>query len=162
MPRRGRMRAGRGSRFPRKSNGTAPLTEARTGARKIFPVGRRRNPIPASATFSAILSGTLISNIGIRRRSTRFPRGKALSACTTCWETDGSGRRRVFAPFPGFEPFPFYRGYSANFFNGKHFVIKGGSPRTASVHAAAYVSQLVPGTLPIRHTRGFRCVSRGS
>lgn len=38
----------------------------------------------------------------------------------------------VFAPFPGFEAFPFYRGYSADFFDGKHFVMKGGSPRTAS------------------------------
>lgn len=37
----------------------------------------------------------------------------------------------VFAPFPGFEPFPFYPGYSADFFDGKHFVMKGGSPRTA-------------------------------
>jgi iron(II)-dependent oxidoreductase len=35
-----------------------------------------------------------------------------------------------FAPLPGFEPFPFYRGYSADFFDGKHFVMKGGSPRT--------------------------------
>ena len=34
--------------------------------------------------------------------------------------------------FPGFEPFPFYPGYSANFFDGKHFVMKGGSPRTAA------------------------------
>jgi ergothioneine biosynthesis protein EgtB len=38
----------------------------------------------------------------------------------------------VFGPFPGFEPFPFYRGYSADFFDGKHFVMKGGSPRTAA------------------------------
>lgn len=38
----------------------------------------------------------------------------------------------VFGPFPGFEPFPFYRGYSADFFDGKHFVLKGGSPRTAA------------------------------
>jgi formylglycine-generating enzyme required for sulfatase activity len=37
----------------------------------------------------------------------------------------------VFAPFPGFQPFPFYPGYSADFFDGKHFVMKGGSPRTA-------------------------------
>jgi len=36
-----------------------------------------------------------------------------------------------FAPFDGFEPFPFYRGYSADFFDGRHFVMKGGSPRTA-------------------------------
>ncbi|HKW87872.1 MAG TPA: SUMF1/EgtB/PvdO family nonheme iron enzyme [Candidatus Acidoferrales bacterium] len=37
-----------------------------------------------------------------------------------------------FAAFPGFEPLPFYPSYSANFFDGKHFVMKGGSPRTAA------------------------------
>lgn len=37
-----------------------------------------------------------------------------------------------FAPFPGFEPFPFYPGYSADFFDGKHYVAKGGSSRTAA------------------------------
>ena len=44
------------------------------------------------------------------------------------WEWTSS----IFAPFAGFGPFPFYRGYSADFFDGKHFVIKGGSPRTAA------------------------------
>ena len=44
------------------------------------------------------------------------------------WEWTSS----VFAPFPGFRPFPFYRGYSADFFDGKHFVMKGGSARTAA------------------------------
>ena len=43
------------------------------------------------------------------------------------WEWTSS----VFGAFPGFKPFPFYAGYSANFFDGKHFVMKGGSPRTA-------------------------------
>jgi iron(II)-dependent oxidoreductase len=38
----------------------------------------------------------------------------------------------LFAPLPGFESFPFYRGYSADFFDGKHFVMKGGSARTAA------------------------------
>jgi len=36
----------------------------------------------------------------------------------------------VFGPFPGFERFSFYPGYSADFFDGKHFVMKGGSART--------------------------------
>jgi len=36
----------------------------------------------------------------------------------------------VFGPLPGFKPFSFYPGYSANFFDGKHFVMKGGSPQT--------------------------------
>jgi formylglycine-generating enzyme required for sulfatase activity len=37
-----------------------------------------------------------------------------------------------FGPFPGFQPFSFYPGYSANFFDGQHYVLKGASPRTAS------------------------------
>lgn len=36
----------------------------------------------------------------------------------------------VFAPFAGFEPLPFYPAYSANFFDGKHFVMKGASAMT--------------------------------
>jgi len=36
----------------------------------------------------------------------------------------------TFSPLPGFQPFSFYPGYSANFFDGKHFVMKGGSART--------------------------------
>ena len=36
-----------------------------------------------------------------------------------------------FEPFAGFQPFSFYPGYSANFFDGQHYVLKGGSPRTA-------------------------------
>jgi gamma-glutamyl hercynylcysteine S-oxide synthase len=43
------------------------------------------------------------------------------------WEWTGT----VFSPFQGFKPFEFYPGYSADFFDGKHFVMKGGSPRTA-------------------------------
>ncbi len=38
----------------------------------------------------------------------------------------------VFEPFPGFQPMPFYAGYSANFFDGAHYVLKGGSARTAA------------------------------
>jgi iron(II)-dependent oxidoreductase len=37
----------------------------------------------------------------------------------------------VFAPLRGFEPFPLYPGYSSNFFDGKHYVLKGASPRTS-------------------------------
>ncbi len=37
-----------------------------------------------------------------------------------------------FGPFPGFTTKPTYPGYSANFFDGKHYVLKGGSPRTAA------------------------------
>jgi formylglycine-generating enzyme required for sulfatase activity len=38
----------------------------------------------------------------------------------------------LFRPFDGFVPSPSYPGYSANFFDNDHYVIKGGSPRTAA------------------------------
>ncbi len=44
------------------------------------------------------------------------------------WEWTSSG----FAPFPGFEAHASYPGYSAPFFDGKHYVLKGGSARTAA------------------------------
>ncbi len=37
-----------------------------------------------------------------------------------------------FGPFPGFQPMPFYPGYSQNFFDDEHYVMKGGSPVTAA------------------------------
>jgi formylglycine-generating enzyme required for sulfatase activity len=38
----------------------------------------------------------------------------------------------LFGPFEGFQPFAFYPGYSQNFFDEEHYVLKGGSPRTAA------------------------------
>jgi iron(II)-dependent oxidoreductase len=38
----------------------------------------------------------------------------------------------VFGPFPGFEPMPSYPVYSADFFDGKHWVMKGGSFATTT------------------------------
>ncbi len=64
-----------------------------------------------------------------------------------------------FAPFPGFEPFPFYRGYSADFFDGKHFVMKGGSARTAACMLRPTFRNWFQARYQFIYT-GFRCVSR--
>jgi gamma-glutamyl hercynylcysteine S-oxide synthase len=64
----------------------------------------------------------------------------------------------VFAPFPGFEPFPFYLGYSANFFDGKHFVMKGGSARTAGCMLRPTFRNWFQGHYQYVYA-GFRCVS---
>jgi ergothioneine biosynthesis protein EgtB len=59
-----------------------------------------------------------------------FPHGQSAfgveGILANGWEWTSS----VFEPFPGFAPFPFYEGYSANFFDGLHYVMKGGSTRT--------------------------------
>ena len=39
--------------------------------------------------------------------------------------------RTPFAPFPGFQSHPWYAGYSRDFFDGRHFAVKGASPVTA-------------------------------
>lgn len=65
----------------------------------------------------------------------------------------------VFGPFPGFEPFPFYRGYSADFFDGKHFVMKGGSARTAACMLRTTFRNWFQPHYQYVYA-GFRCVSR--
>jgi gamma-glutamyl hercynylcysteine S-oxide synthase len=66
-----------------------------------------------------------------------------------------------FAPFPGFEPFSFYRGYSADFFDGKHFVMKGGSARTAACMLRRTFRNWFQAHYQYIYT-GFRCVTRPS
>ncbi len=61
-----------------------------------------------------------------------FPAGRSAFGVDDLVGNGWEWTSTVFAPFAGFEAFPFYRGYSADFFDGKHFVMKGGSPRTAA------------------------------
>ena len=70
------------------------------------------------------------------------------------WEWTSS----VFAPFPGFRPFPFYLGYSADFFDGKHFVMKGGSAQTAACMLRRSFRNWFQPHYPHVYA-GFRCVS---
>jgi len=65
-----------------------------------------------------------------------------------------------FAPFDGFAPFAFYPGYSANFFDGQHFVLKGGSARTAApLLRRSFRNWFQPNYQYVY--AGFRCVTRG-
>jgi ergothioneine biosynthesis protein EgtB len=64
----------------------------------------------------------------------------------------------LFEPFAGFKPFSFYPGYSADFFDGKHYVMKGGSARTA----ASMLRRSFRNWFQPRYQyayAGFRCVS---
>jgi gamma-glutamyl hercynylcysteine S-oxide synthase len=67
--------------------------------------------------------------------------------------------RTIFAPFPGFKPFPFYPGYSADFFDGHHFVMKGGSSRTAACMLRRSFRNWFQPHYPYVYT-GFRCIER--
>jgi formylglycine-generating enzyme required for sulfatase activity len=64
----------------------------------------------------------------------------------------------LFEPFAGFKPFSFYPGYSADFFDGKHYVMKGGSPRTAACMLRRSFRNWFQAHYPYIYS-GFRCVN---
>ena len=61
-----------------------------------------------------------------------YPRGASAHGVHDMVGNGWEWTRTEFKPFPGFAAMPFYPGYSANFFDGMHYVMKGGSPRTAA------------------------------
>lgn len=62
-----------------------------------------------------------------------------------------------FQPFPGFQTFSFYPGYSARFFGDDHYVLKGASPRTdARLLRRSFRNWFRP-SFPYVYA-GFRCV----
>lgn len=63
---------------------------------------------------------------------TRNPAGDSAFGVSQMVGNGWEWTSTLFGGFPGFEPLPFYAGYSKNFFDEEHYVLKGGSPRTAS------------------------------
>lgn len=90
-----------------------------------------------------------------------FPRGQSFFGVHDMLGNGWEWTSTVFAPFPGFEPFPFYRGYSADFFDGKHFVMKGGSPRTAACMLRPTFRNWFQAHYQYVYA-GFRCVNHSS
>ena len=87
-----------------------------------------------------------------------FPEGQSAFGVDDMFGNGWEWTSTPFAPFPGFEPFPFYRGYSADFFDGKHFVMKGGSARTAACMLRPTFRNWFQAHYQYVYT-GFRCVS---
>jgi gamma-glutamyl hercynylcysteine S-oxide synthase len=88
-----------------------------------------------------------------------FPRGQSAFGVHDLLGNGWEWTSTVFAPFPAFKPFPFYRGYSADFFDGKHFVIKGASSRTAACMLRPTFRNWFQAHYQYVYA-GFRCVSR--
>jgi gamma-glutamyl hercynylcysteine S-oxide synthase len=98
------------------------------GRERIYPWG--------SKAPNASTGGARLGNFDFDRWDptpvNAFPEGRSAFGVDDMLGNGWEWTTSTFAPFPGFEPFPFYRGYSADFFDGKHFVVKGGSARTAA------------------------------
>ncbi len=88
-----------------------------------------------------------------------FPESASIFGAVEMWGNGWEWTSSLFEPFPGFKPFPFYPGYSADFFDGRHFVMKGGSPRTAECMIRPSFRNWFQPNYPYVYA-GFRCVSR--
>jgi len=89
-----------------------------------------------------------------------FPRGRSAFGLDGLLANGWEWTATPFAPFEGFKAFPFYEGYSANFFDGKHFVMKGGSPRTDRNMLRRSFRNWFQPHYPYVYS-GFRCASGG-
>ena len=63
----------------------------------------------------------------------------------------------AFQPLPGFQPLSFYPGYSARFFDGDHYVLKGASARTDHRLLRRSFRNWFRPNFPYAYA-GFRCV----
>ncbi len=88
-----------------------------------------------------------------------FPEGQSAFGVSDLAGNGWEWTSTVFGPFPGFEPFAFYKGYSADFFDHKHFVMKGGSAQTAACMLRRSFRNWFQPHYPHVYA-GFRCVSR--
>jgi ergothioneine biosynthesis protein EgtB len=61
-----------------------------------------------------------------------FPEGESAFGVADLLGNGWEWTSSRFEPFPGFQRFSFYPGYSADFFDGKHYVMKGASARTGA------------------------------
>jgi gamma-glutamyl hercynylcysteine S-oxide synthase len=88
-----------------------------------------------------------------------FPAGESAFGVHDLVGNGWEWTRTMFAPFPGFQPFAFYSGYSADFFDGRHYVMKGGSARTAASMLRRSFRNWFQPHYPYVYA-GFRCVER--
>lgn len=88
-----------------------------------------------------------------------FPGGRSAYGVMDLLGNGWEWTSTVFGPFQGFQPFPFYPGYSSNFFDGKHYVMKGGSARTAACMLRRSFRNWFQPNYPYIYA-AFRCVRR--
>ena len=89
------------------------------------------------------------SNAGIRSPVGSRPLGASAWGVEDLVGNGWEWTSTIFEPFPGFKPMAAYPEYSADFFDGQHYVMKGASPVTAQRAGASELPQLVPSHLSV-------------
>jgi formylglycine-generating enzyme required for sulfatase activity len=110
-----------GKRLPEEAEWHRVAFGDPSGAERDFPWGSE-SPAPHHGSFNLRRWDSAPVNA--------FPLGQSAFGVDGMLANGWEWTSTLFQPFPGFVPFSFYLGYSANFFDGMHYVMKGGSPRT--------------------------------
>ena len=111
----------RESRLPTEAEFHRAAYGTPSGAERTFPWGDEP-PDPSRADFDfATWDPVPVGS---------FPAGASAWGVQDLLGNGWEWTSTVFEPFPGFEPMPSYPVYSTDFFDGKHWVMKGGSLAT--------------------------------
>jgi formylglycine-generating enzyme required for sulfatase activity len=88
---------------------------------------------------------------------TAYPKGQSAFGVSQLVGNGWEWTVTPFRPFEGFKPYATYPGYSNRFFDDDHFIVKGGSPSTASSLLRRSFRNWFRQGYPHAHV-GFRCV----
>lgn len=121
------------------------------------PTTGETHPYPWGEAFPTGHNGNLGHHIGSPSAVESYPQGTSFVGCTdmlgNVWEWTSS----VFSEYPGFRPYP-YPGYSQVYFDGKHYVLRGGSWATQPwALRPSFRNWYYPWVRQV--FAGFRCVS---
>ena len=116
-------RAGSASTYPAKNNFIGLGYETSDGSERLYPWGNAA-PHETQGNFNFHHWDPVDVNAN--------PGGDSASGVSQLVGNGWEWTSTKFGPFPGFQPMPFYPGYSQNFFDEEHYVMKGGSPVTAA------------------------------
>lgn len=111
-----------GKRLPSEAQWQRAAYGTAAGHERLFPWGDEP-PMPAHGNFNH--QGRAAC------RADAHPAGASAFGVHDLLGNGWEWTRTPFAPLPGFTPFSFYPGYSTDFFDDQHFVLKGGSAATA-------------------------------
>jgi len=112
----------RGKRLPTEAEFHRAAYGTASGAERAFPWGEEA-PDFTRANFDLYRWDPV--PVG------SFPSGESFWGVADLLGNGWEWTSTPFSGFPGFRPSPLYPVYSADFFDGTHFVMKGGSPATS-------------------------------